>query len=153
MNEATWARLRTFGSKILADFKNTGYSRQLLTIGVTECDEEDSDINWFFRCIQNFELNIFISSMATERNAKTYLDALAAKIASQKLSHIEFSKRNSLFKTNRALGFIIDNNNKNCTGEFRYRLFLPQQSHQKEKDDDKTSLRRHTPIRVAQFEE
>ncbi len=58
--------LSAFAAFIFRDFKLTGYSKQLLTIGVTECEATNSPINWFFRKIQNFELNIFISSKATE---------------------------------------------------------------------------------------
>ena len=66
-------------------YSENGYSKQLLTIGVTECDKEGSAINWFFRMIQNFELNIYISEKATEQNTRTYCNNLASKIKKQRL--------------------------------------------------------------------
>ena len=63
-------------TSVFENFKETGYSKQILSIGVTECDHTDSSISWFFRMIQNFELNILISSNASEQNAKSYFNEL-----------------------------------------------------------------------------
>jgi len=48
---ATWQRLTAIATSIFKSYKSTGYSNQLLTIGVTECEETNSSINWFFRMI------------------------------------------------------------------------------------------------------
>jgi hypothetical protein len=60
-------------SSIFNSFKETGYSKQLLTIGVTECEKLDSDETHFFELVQNFELNIAITPKVTEKNALIYL--------------------------------------------------------------------------------
>ena len=95
--ESTQNKLTALAASVFKRFKQTGYSKQLLTIGITECDEKLSAINWFFRWIQNFELNIYISSKATKQNARTYLESLLNKITDQRLQYIEFSRKNSFF--------------------------------------------------------
>jgi hypothetical protein len=82
---STSNQLSAFATSVFENFKRTGYSNQLLTIGITECEKDNSAINWFFRMIQNFELNIYISSKASEQNAQTYLQTLASKIKDQRL--------------------------------------------------------------------
>ena len=96
-SSSTYNKLSAFAASVFENFKRTGYSNQLLTIGITECKYETSAINWFFRMIQNFELNIYISSKASEQNAQTYLQTLASKIKDQRLYYIEFSEVNSFF--------------------------------------------------------
>lgn len=76
LSSTTWKRLTAMATSIFDNFKNNGYANQLLTIGVTECETETSGINFLFRMIQNFELNIYISSQATEQNTQTYLKEL-----------------------------------------------------------------------------
>ena len=78
--QITRSKMTALATSIFQGFKETGYSKQLLTIGVTECEEVGSVENWLFSRIQNFELNIYISSKASENNARIYLDGLVTKI-------------------------------------------------------------------------
>jgi hypothetical protein len=76
---------------------------------------------------------------------------LASKIKKHCLKYIEFSKVNSLFETNYELGFIVDKTNKINTGEFKYKLFLPQTIKNQEDEFDKLSLINLKPIRMNPF--
>jgi hypothetical protein len=124
-SQETWTKLTSTSTSVLKHFQDYGLSKQLLCIGVTECEEVGSVINWFFRCMQCFELNIYVTSDATEQNTQKYLEYLASKIKEQRLSHIVFSNFNPFFETIPELGFIADPTNKAVTGPFKYRIFLP----------------------------
>ena len=67
-------------TSIFNSFKETGYSKQLLTIGVTECEELNKKKSEFFEKVQEFEMNIAITSKATEKSASIYFKSLADKI-------------------------------------------------------------------------
>ena len=58
-SEATWKRFTSQAEAILEALKE-GQARQMLTIAVTECESITDPKNYFFRAIQNFELNIFL---------------------------------------------------------------------------------------------
>ena len=47
-SQGTSKKLSAFAASVFKNFKQTGYSKQLLTIGVTECESEISVINWVF---------------------------------------------------------------------------------------------------------
>jgi len=100
--------------------------------------------------MQCFELNIYVTSDATEQNTQTYLEYLASKIKEQRLSHIVFSNFNPFFETIPELGFIADPTNKAVTGPFKYRLFLPSASISDE-DNDSFGLINFVPIRMHRF--
>ena len=50
-SDDTWKKLTALATSVFQSFKDTGYSKPLLSIGVTECEKENSSINWFFRMI------------------------------------------------------------------------------------------------------
>jgi len=50
-SDDTWKKLTALATSVFQSFKDTGYSKPLLSIGVTECEKETSNINWFFRMI------------------------------------------------------------------------------------------------------
>jgi len=101
----------------------------MLTIAITESDKTTSSQNYFFRVIQNFELNIFLGKeFFTKANAEKYMQYLSEWLKDR--SYIRFTNNaNCLFRSRSDLGVLVYTFNKPYSGFFGYRLLLPGMSY------------------------
>ena len=150
---STYNKLTEIATSFFQSLKETGYSKQLLTIGITECEILGRAKDVFFSQIQNFELTICISSLASENNAKIYLKQLKSKIREERLQYIVFSKANSFFESSPELGFNVNTMNKIVSGLFKYRLLLPKIADNQDEEFDKLKLINLKPVRLYAFPE
>jgi len=95
-------------------------ARQVVSIGITECESNVSPENSFLRLIQRLELNIFLTSKATPANAKTYCDKLRNDLA--KLKVMRFEKTNVFIRSNYELGVIVNSPNKLQSGTWHIKF-------------------------------
>ena len=95
-------------------------ARQVVFIGITECEAGNSPENKFLRLVQNLELNIFLKSEATPANAKAYCEKLESVLKKQNV--IRFEKTNTFFLSDYDLGVIVKDPNKPMSGDWHIKF-------------------------------
>ena len=94
LSEESTRKLKALGVLIYRGFE-TEFSREICTIGITECEDGRSPENFFFRMILNLSLNIYVRQKFNSGAASEYFGALASRLETEKTVH--FAKMNSLF--------------------------------------------------------
>jgi len=105
-SDRTRINMARAAEKVFERIKKEGLSRQVLTVAVTEVEDDDfADV--FFKFIQNFELNIAFNEYITVGNATKYFKSLRDQMENEQLTQIEFGTVNSFFKSALALGIEV----------------------------------------------
>jgi len=99
-------------------------------------------------------LNIKYLQNVTEESIQIYYDMLRERMRSERMTHVEFTRSNSFFRTDPGLGIKVCNMNKYLSGAFCMRLPLPiasQQSHES-RHQHRLELVGLKPRRLVRFE-
>ena len=89
-----------------------------------------------------------IEADCSPEKAQEYFDNISKQL--KKKSKIYFSRTNKVFRTDKNLGFIVEDRNKEKSGLFNYRLMLKDNKKQSEQDE-KFRLIKTKPVKMHLF--